>query len=400
MFFPSRSRSGAHSGIYKTTSSYLCVAILFKMNPITAIIMIAPDDGGEWEGRVAGARRAATTDTILSLATIPSISRIILSAPPEVVDLALPELPQLVVAPDPTDSPFHFGNRLTELIREYSIERVLYMGGGSAPLLDGKQIGQVIDRIANADSPLAIANNLHSADWAAFTNAESVGGIAHWLTRDNMLAWRLRESAGFSVEALPASAATRTDIDTPFDLQLLALHPRTPPTLHEYLKSLKNDLNLNRLQKAVDVLHKPNSRITLIGRVSSWAWQALEAKRFWTRVFSEERGMVASRRQADGQVFSLVADYMEQVGEEAFIQHLAETSDLVLFDTRVYMAHHRIWPTNDERFASDVGQVAAVSNARLQRLVEAVEAAPIPILMGGHNVVSGGVYGLLEIASE
>jgi hypothetical protein len=370
------------------------------MNPVTAIVMLAPDDGGNWEGRVAGARKAAATDTILSLATIPSISRIILSAPADIADLALPYLPQVVVVPDLADIPFHFGNRLTELIREYSLERVLYMGGGSAPLLDIKQLEQVIERIASAGSLLAIANNLHSADWAAFTNTDAVSGIAHWLTRDNMLAWRLRESAGFTVEALPASAATRTDIDTPFDLQLLALHPRTPPTLRSYLDSLKDDLNLRRLQRAVEVLRTPNSRITLMGRVSSWAWQALEAKRFWTRVFSEERGMVASRRQADGQVFSLMADYMEQVGEEFFIKHLAATSDLMLFDTRVYMAHHRLWPSNEERFASDVGQVAVVSDARLRRLVEAVEAAPIPILLGGHNVVSGGVYGLLEIASE
>jgi hypothetical protein len=370
------------------------------MNPVTAIVMLAPSEGGEWEGRVAGARKAAATDTILSLAAIPSVSRIILSAPAELANLSLPDLPQLVVAPDPTGTPFHFGNRLTELIREYSLERVLYMGGGSAPLLDTEQLCSVIDRIANADNPLAIANNLHSADWAAFTNADAVSGIAHWLMRDNMLAWRLRESAGFSVEALPASTTARTDIDTPFDLQLLALHPRTPRTLRDYLNALNNDLNLTRLQKAIDVLREPNSRITLIGRVSSWAWQALEAKRFWTRVFSEERGMVASRRQTDGQVFSLVADYIEQVGEEKFIRHLAETSDLVLFDTRVYMAHHRIWPSNEERFASDVGQAVAVNDGRLRRLVEAVEAAPIPILLGGHNVVSGGVYGLLEIASE
>jgi hypothetical protein len=369
------------------------------MTSITAIVMIAPGGEGLWEGRVSAACRAAAADTMAALTTLPAIDRIIVASPYDPTRLDLPQLSNLIFVPDPPDIPFHFGSRLAELIRGHALERVLYMGGGSAPLLDAGLLADAVNRIATTETPLVIANNLHSTDWAAFSHAPAVEGIAHWLTRDNMLAWRLRESAGFVAETLPDSAATRTDIDTPFDLQLLALHPRTPPRLRRTLDSISTDLHLSRLHKAVQVLQTPSSRVTLIGRVSSWVWQALEAKRFWTRVFSEERGMVASRRQADGQVVSLVAEYMEQVGEAAFVAHLAKTSDLVLFDTRVYMAHHQLWPPNEERFAADVGQAEVMSDDRLRRLVEAVGAAPIPILLGGHNVVSGGVYGLLEVAS-
>jgi hypothetical protein len=157
-------------------------------------------------------------------------------------------------------------------------------------------------------------------------------------------------------------------------------------------------LNQGRIEEALAVLRKPGSRVTLIGRVPMAASDLLGARQIWTRVFSEERGMVAAHRQEDGRVFSFIADHIERVGEAEFVAQLAATSDLVLFDTRVYMAHHQMWPPEEERFASDMGEAEKVGDARLRRLTEAVRAAPIPILMGGHNVVSGGVYALAEIA--
>ncbi len=360
--------------------------------------MIGSSGPGAIEGMVAAARRAAATDLILNLTRIPTVKRIIVAAPASVQSqLKLPDLPQLEFDLDPEGSPFHFGERLSGLVKDKLLERVLYLGAGGAPLLSADQLTYVVNRIADAESPLAITNNVHSADWGGFYPAPAVHAVAKWLTRDNMLAWRLRETLGFEVESLAASAASRVDIDTPFDLQLLALHPQTPPTLRSVLEPVAPGLNLGRIQQAAKILHTPGSRVTLIGRVSASAWQALEGRQVWTRVLSEERGMVASRRQAEGRVFSVVADYIGKVGETEFITRLAQTSDLVLFDTRVYMAHHQSWPPHEERFASDLGRGAAVNDDRLKRLVEAVAAAPIPILLGGHNVVSGGVYGLLEV---
>jgi len=375
------------------------VPFLVLMSSVTAVLMLGAPGSGDLVQSVAAARLAAATDSIAALAAIPSIERIILAHSPEVkLDLTSPSDTPLVLDADPVGAAFHFGRRLVELIERYQLDRVFYLGAGSQPLLPASELGEAVGRLAAATEPTLVTNNLRSADWVGFNQAAKLTEIASWLNRDNMLAWRLRENLKYGVVALPASAASRLDIDTPFDLQVLALHPHTTHYLRAYLTQLAPTLNLTRLQEALAVLRQPGSRVTLIGRVSSAAADLLGARQLWTRVFSEERGMVASQRQMEGQVFSFIADHIERAGEGEFVSQLARTSDLVLFDTRVYMAHHHIWPTDEERFASDLGLAQKISDVRLRRLTEAVRAAQVPILLGGHNVVSGGVYALAEIA--
>lgn len=351
---------------------------------------------------VAGVRWAAATDSIDILRRLPIVDRIIIAGPKsEVANLPLPDAAVPIVDLDRPNAPFHFGGRLSAIIDGHNLSSVLYLGAGSMPLMSGSALTEVVRKISEMPDRIAITNNLHSADWVAFTHAASVGDIANWLDRDNLLAWRLRENAGYKVESLPPSAATRLDIDTPFDLQALALYPRLPGNTRRALDRIAPELNLARLREAIRVLHTPGSRVTLIGRVSGAAWQFLESKaRCWTRILSEERGMVASRRWAEGQVFSLVADHIDRLGEKAFVAQLAQVSDLVLWDTRVYLAHLKRWPPAEERFASDLGRPDRIADDRLKRLTESAIDARIPVILGGHNVVSGGLYALLEIAEE
>ncbi len=372
------------------------------MTSFTALIMCGPAGPSTVEQHMAAARRRAACDAYLALAPLADVAQIIVAAPVEErTQIPLPESGKIVWEVDPPGQAFHFGERLAGIVRRHHLNRLLYLGAGSMPLLPQADLASAVSALAGAGEGAAITNNVHSADWVALSSANSIADVAHRLERDNMLAWVLREEKGFSVTSLPPAAGTRLDIDTPFDLQVLALHPRTRPNLRQFLAGLRPELNLQRLQQAVQILGTAGSRVTMIGRVSASAWSMLELKsRCWTRVFSEERGMAANRRQATGQVFSLVADHIDRVGEKEFVARLARTSDLVLFDTRVYLAHHRCWPSAADRFASDLGRPDLIRDDRLRRLTEAAVAAPIPIILGGHNVVSGGLYALLEIAES
>lgn len=110
--------------------------------------------------------------------------------------------------------------------------------------------------------------------------------------------------------------------------------------------------------------------------------------------------MAANRRQTTGRVFSFVADYIDRIGEEEFIAQLAKVSDVVFWDTRVYLAHHRVWPSDEDRFAADLGRYELIGDDRLKRLTRAAESASIPIIVGGHNAVSGGLYAMMEIKTH
>jgi len=51
-----------------------------------------------------------------------------------------------------------------------------------------------------------------------------------------------------------------------------------------------------------------------------------------------------------------------------------------------------------ERFASDFGDAARIGTGWLRELVEAASAASVPVLLGGHALVSDGLRLLVEAA--
>ena len=70
----------------------------------------------------------------------------------------------------------------------------------------------------------------------------------------------------------------------------------------------------------------------------------------------------------------------------------------VFLDNRVILAHQGLWPSAADRFHSDLRQPAQISEPFLRALTEAAMAAPVPVIMGGHSLVSGGMYALVEAA--
>ncbi len=106
--------------------------------------------------------------------------------------------------------------------------------------------------------------------------------------------------------------------------------------------------------------------------------------------------MVASGRLQAGEVRPLLAEAAESWGAEAFIRRLEQMADGVLWDTRVWMAHRGGWPSAADRFAADLGWTDQVADPALRALTAAINRARIPILTGGHGLVSGDVLALLE----
>jgi hypothetical protein len=251
-----------------------------------------------------------------------------------------------------------------------------------------------LNRLARADR-LVITNNVHSCDWLGIAPArDAVPWIAQ-VASDNALAWQLANQAGFPAEALPISAATRFDLDTPLDLLMVQHHPAIGPHLRTFLDSL--GWNAPQLDLILSEMKREGGSLALVGRVSSAAWYALErGTRCWVRVFSEERGMRASGRQERGEARSLLSDYLDLAGTEGFFQELAGLANGVFFDNRVILAARGLWPSAADRFNADLYRWEDVEDPFLRRFTRAAAEAPIPILLGGHSVVAGGLMALVE----
>jgi len=359
------------------------------------------------EQMVAGACRAATLDTVEAALSSGAYGRAILTTDTP-FDAA--DIPGLSV--DVDDRDFHFGARLSDLTRLHDLETVVYLGCGSAPLFGANDFR---DLAASLTDDIAITNNAFSSDLIAFPVRVGVLEAIAPLERDNALARALEESAGLTIEELPRTVATQMDIDAPSDLAVLALTGEGGPRLRDYLCSLDPNLSpspahgrgrrgvraldLSRYQRVLPLLTDRESQIVVAGRVGSHSWQYLERETACrVRLFAEERGLEAEGRAGDRTARSLLGFYIEAAGIERFFELLPQLGDAAFIDTRVLLAHTRIDATREDRFLSDLGQWPDIRDPFLRDFTQAAVEAPIPVLLGGHSLMSGGLMALNEHA--
>jgi hypothetical protein len=360
---------------------------------VTLLLTVGGWGPSEVERALGGAHRAAARDLLDLLLRTGTIGRAVVATDDPAWGDTLTDLP-VEVDLDSVGERFHFGRRLAGLIERYGASRVLYTGGASAPLLSVERWVDVLARLEEADR-LAVTNNLHSCDWVGFVPAVEMAPLIAREANDNALAWALAYEGGLRVESLPASAATRFDLDTPADLLIAQRHPGIGPRLRRFLDGL--GWEARQLDGVLATMAREGGSLAVVGRASAAAWAALErATRCWVRVFAEERGMRASGRQGRGEVRSLLADYLELVGVERFFDELAELADAVLLDNRVILAARRLWPATCDRFNSDLYRWEKVGEPFLRRFTRAAARARVPVVLGGHAVVAGGLMALVE----
>ncbi len=359
---------------------------------IAAVVMVENDTRtGTPVSWVHGARRAAARDLIEQLSNQPLIDRTILVSP-EVGELADDPKVDFVQS---QPGPIHVGNCLADVVQRFQPDRLLYFGGGSAPLLDDTALASVLSGLADSEEGI-FTNNQFASDWIGVSPASIIG---HWQERcpqDNMMGWVLSAEAGLPVQFQKPSAASRLDIDTPTDLLTLSLHPGSKRHLRQFLACLP--LDTSRLESAIGILSMPASQVLIAGRLGPEPWQALnQVTRCWIRVLSEERGMLSSGRQSRGEVYSILADHMEVVGLQSFFHSLANQVQAAFIDTRVLLAHHGLWPPESDRFASDLGLVHEIAEPWLKTFSEFAYSSPIPIILGGHGLVSGDLFAICDL---
>jgi hypothetical protein len=361
---------------------------------ITLILMVGGWGESPVEQALRRAHQAAAGDLLETLRQTDRVERAIIATDDPHWAPDLPGLP-LEVDVDRPGEPFHFGRRLAGLIHRAGADRVLYAGGGSAPLMTLQDWLGALSDFAG-DRPQAVTNNLYSSDWIAFYPARALASRIAPLERDNALGWVLSEECGVPTRALGPSAATRLDLDTPADLLVSRLHPRIGPRLRAVLDDL--DWPMEAVRGVLDVMGRDGSHLTIVGRSSPAAWMALDrATRCWVRLFVEERGMVASGRLRRGEVRSLLADFLEYAGIDGFFAELESLAEAALMDTRVLMAARGCWPPPADRFNADLLRWQEVGDPFLREFTRAAAQSSIPILMGGQSLVSGGLMALVEI---
>lgn len=342
------------------------------------------------EQQMVGVRQAMTLDAIERLLAIPEIDNVYLSTNYPGLAKSAAALGATVL---PEEQPFHYGTCLQHVINSTQLDGVIYIGGASCPFLTADEFRAIAIDL-RARKRIVVTNNPQSSDIVAFTPATAINQI-ELPDNDNVLATLLRNQAGLERVLLPHSVGVHFDIDTPSDVLVMSLSPKVGRRTRLALNELAWDSS--RVRHAMGLMASPQSRVLLAGRVNPWTMSQIGTYyRCRLRVISEERGMRAMGRADRGEVHSLLGFLLQQLGAEGLVDYLVGIADAVFIDTRVIFAHLHLALTEGQRFASDLGWADQVPDQLIADFTRAAFAAPIPIILGGHSLVSGSMWSLVD----
>jgi len=164
-----------------------------------------------------------------------------------------------------------------------------------------------------------------------------------------------------------------------------------PPRLRAYLEV--HAPPLPALDAVERVMADPYRTLIVAGRLNTQLWGlATRDVFFGKRLFVEEQGMRASGRQERGEVRSLLAILLREVGPARFFAHLAELGDAAVIDTRPLFAHLAPHLPTDDRFASDLLRPELIADPLVRDITAAARDAQLPVVLGGHALVAGGLW--------
>jgi hypothetical protein len=304
-----------------------------------------------------------------------------------------------VVTPDPARCPeaaglvsfsrspasgFQFGDTLARLCAELDLDGVVYFGSGAGGLLLEEDVARLV-KFASGDAPRALLNNYYSCDFCAISRPRDA--LAGRLPEiDNPLGFALAD-AGVPCFALERTVETQFDIDTPIDLHVLARSDRGGPDLRAFCAALPDAPA--SLDRALAALTDRSAVTTLIGRLSPATWSRIERDvACRTSALVEGRGM----RAGGADRVPWLHQAVEHDGASAFFDRLARSCDAAWIDTRPLLGNPAEPPPARDRFASDLLLVEEILDPTWRSFTDAARRASIPVVLGGHNLVNGGLF--------
>ncbi len=358
---------------------------------VSAVIFEGSQPKSSVEEAMIRVRQAALLDNLEKMGHVPALDQIYLfTNRPELTEPAS-RLGAKVYLNSIAPEKFHYGKALQAAVRDHGLTRVFCLNGAGSPLITIEELDMICQKLLNREK-FVYTNNTQSVDIAAFTVPPDLDSV-ELPAMDNSLALTLRDQLRLEMELMPHSLGLLFDIDTPSDLLVLGAGPFAGPRTREAIESL--ELDYSTLEKAKAILSDEYEDVALIGRVGAPIIGRLNAiLKLRLRVFSEERGMKSLGRIEANEVVSLLALLIDHAGLDNFFSYLARVARCAFIDSRVLIHHYRLDPSDRDRFLSDLGLWEEIKDPWLRNFTKAAVSCPIPVVLGGHSLVSGSLWAL------
>lgn len=358
-------------------------------NGVSAVLFEGSQPKSNVEEAMVRVRHAALLDNLEKIGKAPGFDRIYLCTNRiELVEPASCLGAKVILNSIPPDK-FHYGQELQAIIKDHGLQRLFCLNGAGCPLITVEELSMVSQKLLSSEH-FVYTNNTQSVDMVAFTVPPGLD-LVELPAMDNSLAMTLRDQLGLEMELMPHSLGLLFDIDTPSDLLVLGSGPFAGPRTRAAIDSL--NLDYGTLEEAKAVLSDEYEEVALIGRVGAPIIGRLNAiLKLRLRVFSEERGMKSLGRIEGNEVISLLGLLIDHAGIDLFFSYLARVARCAFIDSRVLIHHYRQIPSDQDRFLSDLGLWKEIGNPWLREFTRAAVECPIPIILGGHSLVSGSLW--------
>lgn len=355
------------------------------MKDVAVVIFHPPSGETESERLVDEARRASCRDLIANVRRA-GLEPIVVTTPSGDGDTPFTEVEQFDLPA--TSGPFHFGESLKYLLAARRPEGLVYFGSGSGFLLSPSRIERLIG-FAGREEAGAVLNNFYSCDFTAVSHARALLDLDLPVT-DNRLGFVLSD-AGLPCWGLERRADTQFDIDTPTDLHVLGASERGGPDVRTFLRGL--DSAHPSLDALLALFRDRSALVGFVGRISPRTWADVERDiACRTSSLAEGRGMRAGTANRP----TVLHQALLESGPEAFFVRLSRAYDGALIDTRPLLSGGAELPPANVRFESDLLRPEKIADRRWRSFTECALTADIPVVLGGHNLLSGGLYVLAE----
>ncbi|MFP3952497.1 MAG: hypothetical protein ACLFVS_00020 [Candidatus Acetothermia bacterium] len=364
-----------------------------RLRSRTAVVIASGVTGDTYpEDLLNGAIVENSLDLVEMSSELDSIDlQVLVSNSDDLINRARGISPKITI--EKTDDDFHFGRKLYGVIEGYGIENLLYIGGGTGLLLERADLDRMLQRIISEER-ISISNNFYSTDFFGVSPAGKMLGTSP-PRKDNLLGWKSRD-AGFKAAELERNAKTQVDVDSPGDLIPLREFGTPHKRLGEYLSSL--DLHTSSYHTIKRQLTQPEKRLVVAGRIGASTWSYLEKNAAChVDVYSEGRGSYAVRRDEEP-IPSLLGSFFDRDDPKAVLEVLLSRGTGLLLDTRIIFNFHGNWPSRSERFWADLLRPEELKTPYLKDLTEAILELKQPVIPGGHSLVSGALYLMVDKA--